>query len=249
MQVIALYNIKGGVGKTSTAVNLAAASADSGMSTLLWDLDAQGNATWLLGGQRDRRGKPKQLLTGKMPAGRLIQPTNIEHLDLLGSHFSARHTDVVMERLGRRNRHWLTEMLSSFSESYRVIILDCPPSLSRLIEQVFTNVDIALVPVVPAPLSLHSFEQVQQFWKKKSLPGKRLKPFFSMVDRNRRQHREWLYRPPEPLRSRLLPFIPYHADIEAMGMQRAPVSRFAPDSPAASGYRRLWRAVWQQLED
>ena len=94
MRIIAVTNIKGGVGKTTTAVNLAYLSAAGGAATLLWDLDPQGAATYTLQGEAQEHASAKRLLAGKVELPELILATGYARLDLLPADFSYRNFPV-----------------------------------------------------------------------------------------------------------------------------------------------------------
>ena len=94
MKIIAVTNIKGGVGKTTTAVNLSYLCAASNGPTLIWDLDPQGAATYTLRGDPLEHGSPKKLLNGKRHLPELILSTGYTNLDLLPADFSYRNFDV-----------------------------------------------------------------------------------------------------------------------------------------------------------
>ncbi len=98
------------------------------------------------------------------------------------------------------------------------------------------------MPVVPTPLSLRAWEQVRDY-AGTGKRGRRLLPFYSMVDRRRRLHREWLATPPEGLSGVAKAWIPYASAVERMGLERAPVGKLAPRSPAAAAFRALWEEV------
>ena len=96
MKVIALYNIKGGVGKTAAAVNLAYLCAGGGRPTLLWDLDPQGAASYCLRVDAKVKGGRKALLSGKHPLTRAIVPSAFAGLDVLPADFSYRNMDLAL---------------------------------------------------------------------------------------------------------------------------------------------------------
>ena len=109
--VLASYNIKGGVGKTSAAVNLAYLAAREGASTLLWDLDPQGASTYLLRVKPKVKGGGRRLVHGETDAEARIKGTDYDRLDLLPADFSYRHMDLHLDdtkrptrRLGARAR-------------------------------------------------------------------------------------------------------------------------------------------------
>ena len=246
MRTLAIYNLKGGVGKTATAVNLAYLSAGAGWPTLLWDLDPQGAAGWYLGVEPGLGEKPARLLKGKAPLGLQVQATAYSGLDLLPADRAMRHADLRLEELGGRGR--VRQLLEPFSERYALVVLDCPPSASRLAENVLEAAAAVLVPLVPTPLSLRAWEQLlEQFGGRRVAPG-RLWPFFSMVDRRRSLHRAWAARGPQALDNGLRFWVPYATEVERMGMERRPVDCFAPRSAAAHAYRGLWGEVRRRLE-
>ena len=246
MKLIAFHNIKGGVGKTAAAVNIAQLAGAAGVPTLLWDLDAQAAASWYLSvsgnGQRVKAGK---LIKGKTPVGRLITRTNLTGVDLLPSDVSFRNMDLQLDRHG--NERLLDDLVAPLAEDYALVILDCPPSLSKLAESIFRTADRVYVPIIPTWLSVNSWEQLVAFTRDKKLDERKLFPFLSMVDRRKALHRDFLKKPPKSLSRLLSGYIPYASAVERMGEQRLPVNLFAPRSPAALAYRLMWEQMRQQL--
>lgn len=242
MRVIAFHNLKGGVGKTAAAVNIAYLAGQSGVPTLLWDLDAQGAASWYLGNDPDIVGeKASNLIRGKTPIGRMITASHYPNLDLIPAHPSFRNLDVRLDQEG--GKHALRKWLAPLSESYGLVVLDCPPTLSRLAEQILETADHVFVPTIPTWLSLNSWEQLLSFAKDKKLGHAKLRPFLSMVDRRKRIHQHILSTESEQLPTRLRGFIPYASDVEKMGEARCPVDLIRPNSPAAHAYRLLWKEI------
>lgn len=242
MQTWSVYNLKGGVGKSSTAVNLAYLAAQSGQHVLLWDLDPQGASTWYFRTEPSLSVKARKLVKGKVPVGRVIRRTLHENLDLIPADFAYRNLDVMLKQ-GDSDQGLFRQMLQPCGELYSLIIIDCPPSLSRLAETIFVATDALLMPLIPSHLSLRAYEQVRKRLKKLDRSPKQVLPFFSMVDMRRRLHKEWVESPPESLKNPLKTVIPYSAAIEKMGENRAPVEVYAGNSPAAEAYRQLWREV------
>ncbi|RLK48312.1 cellulose biosynthesis protein BcsQ [Alkalispirillum mobile] len=246
MEVIACYNLKGGVGKTAAAVNLAWLAARDGLPTVFWDLDVQGAASWYLGVDEGLEGKPRKLISGKRPIGRELRETEWDNLQLLPADESYRHLDLRLEEKGDPDR--LQGLLEPLSETYALAVLDCPPSFSRLSENVFRVASRVLVPLVPTPLSLRAWQQLRAFFKAHDLPRSKLLPFWSMADRRRSLHRQLLERPPLNMKRLLGPAIPYSTQVEQMGVHRQPLPAFAPSSPAARAYEALWAEVRDHLK-
>ena len=142
--IYALANQKGGVGKTTTAVNLAACLARAGERALVVDLDPQANATSGLG-ERANGSSTYDLLDG-IPLGRLVKATKFENLDLVPSKPDLAGAQVELARRDDGER-LLAESLADATEDYRFVFLDCPPSLGPLTVNALGAADRVLVPV------------------------------------------------------------------------------------------------------
>jgi chromosome partitioning protein len=143
--IYAIANQKGGVGKTTTAVNVAACIAAAGYETLVVDVDPQGNATVGLGVDRDAAGV-YEVLGGDLPAAEAVQPTGIEHLSILASSPDLAGATVELPRTpGSEQR--LREALAPLRDDYAFILLDCPPSLGPLTVNALVAADRVIVPV------------------------------------------------------------------------------------------------------
>jgi chromosome partitioning protein len=243
-KVLATYNVKGGVGKTSAAVNLAYLAARGGSRTLLWDLDPQGASTYLFRVKPKVRGGGRNLVRLKTDVDDVIKGTDYEQLDLLPADFSYRHMDLALDSTKRPTRR-LSKVIKPLRDEYDWIFLDCPPSISLVSESVFDAADALLVPIIPATLSSRTFEQLTRLVQ----GGPQVLAFFSMVDGRKTLHREVM----EELRSNsaslLEAWIPASADVERMGARRTVISEFAPRSRAALAYEALWEEVGRRLGD
>ncbi|AXS84084.1 ParA family protein [Marinobacter sp. Arc7-DN-1] len=246
MRTIAFYSLKGGVGKTAAAVNIAYLASQAGYATLLWDLDPQGASSWYLAGADEVKGhKLSHLLKGKTPIAEFIHESEYANLDFIPSHTSFRNLDV---KLGQEDgSNLIKQWLAPLSEETSLVILDCPPSLSRLSEQVLKAADEVFVPVIPTWLSLNSWKQLQEFSKDKKLKPSKLHPFYSMADRRKGLHRELIDAQDEILPKGLKTIIPNASVVEKMGEEGTPVELLAPGSVAADAYRRLWKEIRRLL--
>ena len=241
MKVIALYNIKGGVGKTAACVNLAYSCATSGKKTLIWDLDSQGAASYYFNVKPVVKGGTKKLFKTKAIAD-LVKETDIENLDLLPADFSYRHMDLFLDS-EKKSKKRMREFLSRFADDYDVLFLDCPPSFSLVSENVFNSSDVMLVPLIPTTLSLRTCDQIFEYVNDHKKLDLKVMPFFSMVDKRKKLHLETIENGPEEITGLLHTSIPYLSIIEYMGIKRAPVGMFAPKSTAAAAFGDLWREV------
>jgi chromosome partitioning protein len=245
VKVVATYSIKGGVGKTSAAVNLGALAAEHGLRTLIWDLDPQGAASFLLRIRPKVRGGARKLVRAKRDPLAVMKGTDIEGLDLLPADFSYRHLDLELDRR-KRPEEGISRVLEQLDGGYDLAILDCAPSISLVSESVFAAADLLLVPIVPSTLSLRTFEQLQGFLARGDTAPDVL-GFLSMVDRRRKLHRELAASLPDALPAVADVAIPAASVVELMGARRAPVVATAPRHASAAAYRELWLRTARKL--
>jgi chromosome partitioning protein len=144
--IYAITNQKGGVGKTTTAVNVAACIAAAGYETLVVDVDPQGNASVGLGAARDRAPGVYDVLSGEVPARAAVRPTGVEHLSILVSTPDLAGANMELPRLpGSETR--LRDALTPLRSDYAFILLDCPPSLGPLTVNALVAAERVIVPV------------------------------------------------------------------------------------------------------
>ena len=246
--VVALYNIKGGVGKTSAAVNLAWNAAEEGARVLLWDLDPQGAATYLLRVKPKVRGGGAKLVRGKSDPATLLKGSDHELLDLLPADFSYRNMDLALDATKRPMRG-LRRVLEPLADDYDYIFLDCPPAISLASESVFAAADVLLVPLIPTPLSLRTFDQLRGFVAKEvPKPRPRIIAFFSMADGRKTLHREIIDQLlADGSEAVLGAAIPAASDVEKMALRRRTLAGFAPRGRAALAYQALWNELRERL--
>jgi chromosome partitioning protein len=251
MRIYATYNIKGGVGKTTTAVNLAFLAAESGLRTVLWDLDPQGAASFMFRVKPKVKGGGKALIKGRRPLDDAIKGTDFDNLDLIPADFTYRNMDLLLEAAsngasgggdtpGGKPARKLAKLLAPLADEYDAVFLDCPPSVSLVSENVLQAADVILVPLIPTTLSVRTLEQLAGFVAEFNGHRPELLAFFSMVDRRKKLHREIAEKLSVERTEVARTVIPALSVIETMSVERAPVVVFAPNTAATRAYRGLW---------
>jgi chromosome partitioning protein len=240
VKIFATYNIKGGVGKTATAVNLSYLAAMEGYRVLLWDLDPQGAASYLFRIKPRVKGGGKALIQGRRSMDDAIKGTDFGGLDLIPADFTYRNLDLMLDSAKQPARR-LTGLLAPLRKEYDVVFLDCPPSISLLSESVLHAADLLLVPLIPTTLSVRTLDQLTDFVSGFNGHKPDILAFFSMLDRRKRLHNQIATELPAGRTDFAGAVIPAVSVIEQMSVRRAPVTAFAARSQAAAQYRDLWQ--------
>src|ERR1700728_2664261 len=241
MRIYATYNIKGGVGKTTTAVNLGYLAAEAGLRTVLWDLDPQGAASFMFRVKPKVKGGGRALISGQRTLDEAVKGTDFDSLDLIPADFTYRNMDLLLgEGPGGKPARTLSKLLAPLAADYDAVFLDCPPSVSLVSENVLHAADVIVVPLIPTTLSVRPLEQLSDFIDEFKGHRPDLLAFFSMVDRRKKLHKEIIEKLTAERYDVARTVIPALSVIETMSVERAPVTVFAPGSAAAKAYRGLW---------
>ena len=253
-KIIAVYNIKGGVGKTTSAVNLAYLCAQQGFKTLLWDMDHQGAAGFFLANETQLKGglnsifKDMQKSPTKRNIAEKVIATDYENLDLLPSDLSMRLIDVKTAE-SRGSNKVMKKLLAPFQDDYDYIFVDCAPGLTVANESLMFAADLVLVPVIPTVLSVRMLEQLNDYVKtdvhgKTDSKKPRLRAFFTMMDGRKAMHKSIYEQLCVKKKTIVLPVsVPYQSSAEKMAIEQKPLGEFAASSAAALAYEDLWTAV------
>jgi chromosome partitioning protein len=241
MKVIALYNMKGGVGKTTTAVNLSYLAASTGQRTLLWDLDPQGASSFAFRIRPRVDGFGRKSLQNGEALAAAIKETDYADLDLLPADFAYRKLDRMLGHLGKPKRV-VTDLLETLGGNYDVVFLDCPAGFSLLTEGIFAAADALLVPTIPTVLSLRTLAQLIRSADRCDSTSE-LAAFFSMVDRRKALHRRAITHDDIFLSAQ----VPYASIVERMAIKRMPLPVFASRDTATAAVGRIWTELQTRL--
>jgi chromosome partitioning protein len=242
VKILAFYNMKGGVGKTASCVNLAYLSAAEGRPTLICDLDPQGATSFYYRINPSGSHDDRKLLKGGRKAAREVRGTDFPNLDLLPADLSYRNLDIVLDGK-KRSKKRLREMLDTFTPDYSYVFLDCPPNLTLVSENIFVAAHYIWVPMIPTVLSVLSFKKLLSFFKAEKYDTRKLHPFFSMVERRKLIHRQTVEEKDGKKKRVMQTAIPYLSEVEKMGLYRAPLTQRYPNSRASKAYHDLWREM------
>jgi cellulose biosynthesis protein BcsQ len=234
--------MKGGVGKTAASVNVAYEATRDGFKTILCDLDPQGSTSFYFRIRPPKKLGPKTLIKGTGRLSRAIRGTDYELLDVLPSSISLRNLDIRLDRV-KRSRKRLRETLDPLTREYDLVLLDCPPSMTLVSENVFRAADFVVVPCVPTTLSMMTFEKLRDFFKKQRIKDSKILAFFSMVEARKKLQRNIMAKMDQGNRYFMNTRIPYLAEVERMGLERKPVACYSPASVAATRYHELWHEI------
>jgi len=246
MKTIAIYSNKGGVGKTTTAVNLAYFSASHGYNTLICDLDPQSSATFYFRVQPKIKPKARGLYRSRKAIEDSIKGSDYARLDLLPADFSHRNLDIIFDSL-RKKKHRLNIILSLIATDFDIVFLDCPPTINIVAENIFNAADFLLTPLIPTTLSVRAFQLMNKFLRDNRYDLGKVISFLSMVDSRNQLHLKTSTLLEQKVNGLLQTRIPLLPEIELMGLKREPVGAFAPDSKGAQVFKSLWSEIERKI--
>ena len=251
MSVVAVANQKGGVGKTTTTVNLAAAVAATGRRTLLIDADAQANATSALGIQsQSSSGYLYDILLGQTPLAECIVPSAWPELDVVPSSMDL--VAAEMELATMRNREYvMREALADISTEYELVLIDCGPSLGLMTLNVLAASDGVIAPVQCEYLALEGLSALLETIRRVQTHLHRglhmLGVVATMYDGRTRLSREVTAQLKSHISSTFDTIIPRSIRLSEAPSHQRPIIDYAPRSRGAEAYRELAEELLSRL--
>lgn len=243
-KVIAVANQKGGVGKTTTAINLSAALAEAGKKILIVDIDPQGNTTSGFGVDKNQKRKSVyQLLIGECSINEAVIENVIENIDLIPSDVNLAGAEIdLMDR--EHQDAILKKELDFIRGDYDLVIIDCPPSLNLLTVNAMVAADSILVPI---QCEFYALEGLTQLLYTISLVKNRLNSrlevegiVFTMYDVRTRLSQQVVENVKENVSERVFEtVIPRNVRLAEAPSYGEPITAYAPESAGAAAYRSL----------
>jgi cellulose biosynthesis protein BcsQ len=234
--------MKGGVGKTASAVNIAYLAANSGYKTLLCDLDPQGSSSFYLKVKPRKKHNSKTLIKGGHKIDKNIRGSDYENLDILPADISYRNLDLILDDI-KKSQKQLKKSLSPLKDEYDYVVLDCPPNITLVSENIFHTANLILVPLIPTTLSIQTYNKLMAFFKEMKLKRNTVFPFFSMVEKRKKLHNDIMQNFFNNKKRFLKSTVPYSSVVENMGIEKAPVAEFNPRSAASQAFDNLWQEI------
>ena len=250
-KVISIANQKGGVGKTTTAMNLSACLAEKGMNVLLIDMDPQGNATWGLGVEEDQSEYTVyDLLLGECSFNQAVVKTKYDNLSVIASNVDLAAADHDLEKVSN-SEYVLKSKLIGYSDNYDYIIIDCPPSLNALTINALSCSDSVIIPLQCEALALLGLSQLMETV---AIIKERLNPklkiggvLFTMYDGRRKLSQQVVQEVRENLKAHIYQhLIPNNVSLAEAPSFGEPISVYNKRSLGARAYAGLAEEVLKQ---
>ena len=253
MKKIALYNIKGGVGKTTTTVNLACLLAKQGLSVLLWDLDPQGGSSYFFKQENFNDNTHDRLFDRYIPIYDVIRSTDTYQIDVISN--DSRFSDQFMNKASRitalnfLNEELISNTLSEVADDYDVCIMDCSPGRFQLHQNIFQASDLLLIPNIPAPLSVHCNNMlVKELQAKFNSSKTTILSFYNMVQAHKNLHKFYINNRDESQHYILNSHIPFYAEIENITLNKESIFHQLKEFKPNIYYEKLWQEVCDRMQ-
>ncbi|NOT90482.1 ParA family protein [Ferruginibacter sp.] len=252
MKKIALYNIKGGVGKTTTTVNLACMLAKQGLSVLLWDMDPQGGSSYFFNRENHNDNTHGKLFDRYITIYDVIHSTDTYQIDVISN--DSKFSDQFMNKAARItalnfiNHDLISSTLNEVEDDYDVCIIDCSPGRFLLHDNIFNAADLLLIPNIPAPLSVYCNNMlIKELQAKKALQNKILS-FYNMVQVNKSLHKFYLDNKTEDAAQILNSFIPFYSEIENISLKKESIFHQLKEFKTITYYEKLWLEICDRMQ-
>ena len=252
-RIIAIANQKGGVGKTTTTINLSACLAEAGKKVLTIDLDPQGNTTSGLGvDKNERENTIYELILGDCTVNEALIHTDMKNLDLLCSNVNLAGAEI--ELIDIKNKEYvLRNEVDYIRDDYDFVLIDCPPSLSMLTINAMTTADTILVPI---QCEYYALEGLSQLMHTIGLVQQRLNPqleiegvVFTMYDSRTNLSLQVVENVKNNLDTKIYnTIIPRNVRLAEAPSHGIPINQYDPKSSGAESYRALAREVIEREE-
>ena len=247
LRITAIYNIKGGVGKTTTAVNIACLLAKRGLSILIWDLDPQGGTSYFFNKPNKNDNNFLKLFGDYVSVYDVIEPTDTYHIDIISndSKFSEQFINNAahLTRVHFLNNTAVQYVLDKVKDDYDVCIIDCPPGKFSIHDNVFNCANAVLVPNVPAPLSVYCsnilYNTFQQYNQTNVLS------FYNMVQARKKLHKQYVLTTNAV--KQLNSYIPFYTEIETITYNKESIFHRLKNSKSIIFYENLWEEVCDKM--
>ncbi len=252
MKTIALYNIKGGVGKTTNTVNIACMLAKQGLSVLLWDLDPQGGSSYFFDLENTNDNTHARLFDDRLSIYDIIRSTHNHRIDVISN--DSKFSDQFMNQASRMtalnfaNNDLFKTVLNEVKADYDVCLIDCAPGRFLLHDNIFKAIDLLLIPNIPAPLSVYCNNMLINELQTKVSDKNKIVCFYNMVQAHKNTHKFYLSDPDQKNDHILKNYIPFYAEIEAITLNKESIFQHIKEFKTNIYYQNLWQEVCSRMQ-
>jgi cellulose biosynthesis protein BcsQ len=252
LKKLSLYNIKGGVGKTTTTVNLACMLAKQGLSVLLWDMDPQGGSSYFFNLENKNDNTHARLFDRYLTIYEVIRSTDSYQIDVIGN--DSKFSDQFMNKASRLtavdfiNHDLINVVLKEVEDDYDICLIDCSPGRFLLHDNIFKAADLLLIPNIPAPLSVYCNNILINELQAKAGTQNKVLSFYNMVQVNKNMHKFYVGNSAEKNEYLLNNYIPFYTEIENISLKKESIFHQLKEFKTNIYYEKLWQEICTRMQ-